>query len=432
MTTRPSTLDPRPALERITRARVGMLLDNPFFGSLTMQLRAVVDESRPTFSTDGRTLHFNPKFLDELSDVELRTVLAHEVMHCAMLHPYRRGARDLQKFNIAADYAINNFLDNANKEAEAKGNTPPFAFTGPLAKVYLDHQYDGLSAEEIYHRLIDPPQPGGGGNQSQPSPSSSPSSSGAGQPGTKPGKGPGKGKSPSPPPASAPSPGEFTDGATDEASQEEGESDWKVAVQQAALGAKAKGQLPAEAERYVEELLNPKLPWPEILRQFLTATAKDDYSWARPNRRYASAGVILPGMHSPRLGKVIVAVDTSGSIGQAEFDAFMSEVQGILFNCQPETFILAQCDAKLHDWQELDVFADVAKIECKGGGGTSFKPVFERAAEDCAAGAAPAALIYLTDLEGDFPDVEPGYPVLWASTNRRDQQAPFGITLPLE
>jgi predicted metal-dependent peptidase len=422
--------DHQEALDRITRARVGMLLDNPFFGSLTMHLRAVVDETRPTFSTDGKSLHFNPKFLDQLSDAELKTVLAHEVMHCALMHPYRRGARDLNKFNIAADYAVNNFLDNTNKGYEAKGETPPFVFTGPLAKVYLDHQYDGLSAEEIYHRLIDPPQSGGGNGQPQPQPGAG--QSGGGQPGNKPGKGrPNSQPSTNNP---QPSPGEFTDGAgaEDEASREEAESDWKVAVQQAALGAKAKGRLPAEAERYVEELLNPKLPWQEILRQFLTATAKEDYSWARPNRRYASAGVILPGMHSPRLGKVIVAVDTSGSIGQAEFDAFMSEVQGILFNCQPETFVLAQCDARLHDWQELDLFADVAKIECKGGGGTSFKPVFERAEEDCAAGAPPAALIYLTDLDGDFPKDEPGYPVLWASTSPKDKQAPFGITLPLE
>lgn len=419
------------ALDRITRARIKLLLDEPFFGSLLMHLKPVVDEARPTFSTDGRTLRINPKFLDTLTEPELQTVMAHEVMHCALLHPYRLGARDLQRFNIAADYAINNFLDNTNKEAETKGRTPPFVFTGPLAKVYLDHQYDGLSAEEIYHRLMSPPQGGGGGNQSQ-SPSSSPSAPGAGQPGTKPGAGQGNGKPSPQPPAGAASPGEFTEGAADEATRDQCESEWKVAAQQAALGAKAKGRLPAEAERYIEELLNPKLPWQEILRQFLTATAKNDYSWTRPNRRYASAGVILPGMHSPRLGKIVVAVDTSGSIGQEEFNNFMSEVQGILFNCHPEKFILAQCDATLHDWQELDVFADVATIKCKGGGGTNFKPVFERADEDCAAGEPPAALVYLTDLEGTFPDVEPGYPVLWASTNTKEEQAPFGITLPLE
>jgi len=134
-------------------------------------------------------------------------------------------------------------------------------------------------------------------------------------------------------------------------------------------------------------------------------------------------------LHSPRLGPLVVAVDTSGSVDQKQFDEFIAEVRGILFDCRPEKLILAQCDAKLHDWQELEAFDEPANVKFKGGGGTDFCPVFNRVADDVAAGNPPAAVVYLTDMMGTFPEADPGYPVLWAATTKT--QGPFGITLEI-
>lgn len=392
------------AATRLQRQRIALLLDHPFFGSLMMHLKPIETKQVPTFSTDGKSLYYNPDFMEKLDDVQVRTVLAHEVLHPALLHPYRIGQRDLRKFNIAADYAINNFLDNINTEATKKGQAAPF----PIATIggLVDHQYDNFSAEEIYNRL--PEQPSGGGQQ----PGQGSGAGGKGQP-----------QGPS-------SPGEFTPGAADQAEAEEQEASWKVALKQAALAAKSQGKLPAEIERLVQELINPKVPWAEVLRTFLTSASRDDYSWARPNRRYSGGDCIMPGLHSPRLGPIVVAVDTSGSIGQKEFDEFIAEVRGILFDCRPEKLILAQCDARVHDWRELEVFDDPATIKFKGGGGTDFRPVFDRVAEDVIAGQPPAAVVYLTDMQGTFPETDPGYPVLWAATT--DTKGPFGITLQIE
>lgn len=389
------------------KGRVKLLLDQPFFGSLMMHLKPVETKNVQTFSTNAKELFYNPDFMDKLNDDELQTVLAHEVMHCALGHPFRRGQREIGKFNKAADYAINNFLDKVNEEQRTKGRAEPFPFSGQLKTCLVDHQYDPFSAEEIYARIPDPPKQSGGGN----------GQGSGGQPGQQPGKG-----SPSN------GPGEFTDGAADQAEAEAQESTWKVALKQAALAAKGQGKLPAEAERMVQEFLTPKVPWAEVLRTFLTSAAKDDYSWTRPNRRYAGAGVILPGLHSPRLGPVVVAVDTSGSIDGKQFDEFIAEVRSILFDCRPEKLILVQCDARVHDWRELEVFDEPANVKFKGGGGTDFRPVFTRVEKELIT-EPPAALIYLTDMMGDFPDNDPGYPVLWAATTSR--QGPFGITLQI-
>jgi predicted metal-dependent peptidase len=417
-----------PHAQRLQRARIQLLLREPFFGSLLMHLKPIETDAVATFSTDGRSLFFNPQFMDTLDDEQIKTVLAHEVLHCALLHHTRIGQRDLKRFNQAADYAINNFLDNYNQQAVAAKRTAPFPI---IPGILVDHQYDGLSAEEIYAKLTPPPQPPQAGQG--PATPAGGGSGGSGSPGGQPQPGAGNGAGAGTPQSAirnpqspAPSPGEFTAPASDDAGTQQAEAEWKCALQAAALAAKERGTLPAEIARLVEEQLHPKVPWREVLRTFLTSVARDDYSWAQPNRRYASAGVILPGLHSPRLGRIVVAVDTSGSIGPREFEEFVGEVRGILFDCRPQALVLAQCDSRLHSWEELDPFDD-APVKFRGGGGTDFRPVFDRIAEEP---EPPVAVVYLTDLMGEFPDNEPGYPVLWAATS--SQQAPWGVTLTIQ
>jgi predicted metal-dependent peptidase len=376
-----------------------------------------------------------------LDDGQLRTVLAHEVMHPALLHPFRIGTRDLRTANIAADYVINDFLDQYNQSAVAKGEPAPFPWPklpDGTPDVLIDHQYDGMSFEEVYGALANKP-PGEGqkppqqcqqqqSQQNQPG-QGQPDANGQPQPGkgqNKPGKGQG-----TPDPNATPgqsegepsSPGEFIQGAADEAEAQAQEAKWKVALKQAATVAKSQGRLPGSMERLVNELLDPKASWREILRTLLTSAAKDDYTWTRPNPRYSGGGLILPSLHVPRMGKIAVAIDTSGSIGQKELDEFMAEVRSIMFDCRPEKLVIIQCDAEIHEYLELDPFDEI-DVKLKGGGGTDFRPVFERLTAEP---EPPAALVYLTDLMGSFPEDAPAYPVIWACNNER--QAPFGETV---
>jgi predicted metal-dependent peptidase len=350
-------------------------------------------------------------------------VLAHEVLHPALLHPFRLGDRDLKIANVAADYAINNFLDNYNNQAVAIGQVAPFPWpTLPngFPDVLLDHSYDGMSFEEIYAKLSQ--EPSGGSAKQPPKPQlggsggQDPSTRQSPDPGNEEPNGNGDGQGPS-------SPGEFIKAAQDESEAKIQEDKWKVAVKQAVTTAKAQGRIPAEIQRLVTELLDPKQSWREILRTLLTSVAKDDYTWTRPNPRYAGRGVILPSLYVPRMGKVAVAIDTSGSIDQEQLNEFLAEVRGILFDCRPEKMILIECDAQVHQWLELDPCDEVG-LEVKGGGGTDFRPVFERIAQEP---EPPAALVYLTDLCGDFPQEPPPYPVVWACNNA--DTGPFGETV---
>jgi predicted metal-dependent peptidase len=77
--------------QRIVKARMGVILSAPFFGSLLMRLKMIEDPSVATFCTDGKAIHYNAEFAASLSDAELRGVLVHEVCHCAQGHLWRSG-----------------------------------------------------------------------------------------------------------------------------------------------------------------------------------------------------------------------------------------------------------------------------------------------------------------------------------------------------
>src|SRR5215472_1788128 len=98
---------------RILKARTTLLLDHPFFGTLLFRLGARPCSSIETMATDGRSLFYNPEFVDTLNAAELAGVLAHEVLHPALQHHTRRGDRDQPRWNIACDYAINPILIDA-------------------------------------------------------------------------------------------------------------------------------------------------------------------------------------------------------------------------------------------------------------------------------------------------------------------------------
>jgi predicted metal-dependent peptidase len=151
---------------------------------------------------------------------------------------------------------------------------------------------------------------------------------------------------------------------------------------------------------------------------------KDDYSWTRPNPRYLATGFILPSLHSQRLGKIAVAIDTSGSIDKPLLDKFLSELETLIHECRPIGVTLIDCDTAIGQVRECDPL-DPLPRDFSGGGGTDFRPVFKLLEQD-----PPVALVYFTDLDGTFPDMEPSYPVLWAAYNT-SKTAPFGATIKI-
>ena len=458
------------ALQRITRVRTSLLLNSPFFGHLALRLRLKEAKYLPLAMTahgalmmenscavDGKNFYYNPDFIDTLTDLELQAVVCHEVLHCAMGHPWRVGERNKMLANFAMDYAINPIV------ADAKMTLPKDAL--------LDPKYKGMPFEQIYVKLLEQLPPNlkeemkqmsqGMGGQGDQEGEDGGEEDGQGEEGDgKDGKG-GKGKEkegkdgkpkdgkgqgqqkdaqdkPQQGSGQQKKPGQGQGGgqakrerwggvvsAADQEDAKEQEAQWKVATIQAATEAKRQGNLPADLARLVDEAVRNKVDWKSALRRFMQSAAKNDYSWRMPSPRYSSQGLYLPHMHSETMPPVVVAIDTSGSIGQAELDSFAAELNSIISECKPEKTYVIFCDAAVANVQEFEV-GDPIKLHPAGGGGTDFRPPFDWVKKQ---GIEPSCLIYMTDTFGTVGEA-PEYPTLWAVTTP-EKEMPWGETLYL-
>jgi predicted metal-dependent peptidase len=398
---------------RLIRTRTALVLGHPFFGLLALRLKLVEAPWIITAGVDGKHLYYNPSYIAPLSDAELKALWAHEVMHCTNGHPWRRGERDRQRWNWACDYAIDPILREG-------GLIVPNETINP--------KWRGWSAEQIYPLIPVNPQNKCGGMQGQSKP-------GSGQQGDGQGKGgqgqQGQGQGGQDPRAPNYMPGKdvLLDASEDEANQQQAE--WKQAIASAAQVAKSQGKLPGGFEIYIENWLEPRVLWKALLRKFIQLRSKQDYSWAVRNRRYGSSGVYLPGLRSEQMPPVVIAIDTSGSIGGEELKQFAGEMGAIIEEAKPEVAYQVFCDARVAHTAEFYP-GDPLTFNAKGGGGTSFVPVFDWVKEQ---EIEPACLIYLTDMYGSYPKEEPPYPVLWASTTKNipsSYEPPFGEVVYLD
>jgi predicted metal-dependent peptidase len=365
---------------KLAKAIARTVLDHPFFASLLLGMRLREDTGTRTACTDGREIRYNPDFINSLHVDQVVFVLAHLVMHVAHLHPLRRSSRNLGRFNKAGDYAINGILKEAGLSM----------LPGALYK----KEYDRLAAEQIYDHLPGSSRDGDGDDGDEKKNGNRYEDPGGC--------------------------GGFED-AKDEhgkpltkAERQHEEARVAIAIQQAAQAAKAQGKLPGALERLVDELVHPILDWREILRTFIDHTARNDYSWIHPNRRHIAGGIYLPSFRSDGLKPLVLAVDTSGSIGQRELNQFQAELNDIL-QSYPTTVNVVYCDSQISG---TDTFApDQYPVELKavGFGGTDLRPPFEWAVKNV---PDAGCIIYLTDLEGESPEADPGIPTLWVSTTK--------------
>jgi hypothetical protein len=143
-----------PAEKRVEKSMTALVLDLPWWATLSMRLRLQEDPSVTTFSVDGKTMRFNPAFLNTLDERQLVAVDCHEVAHLALGHHWRltpeRFPDDAMR-NKAADYEVNALLEEANTLAASQGGSKPFP---PPPKGWLnDPEFAGVAAEIIYETL---------------------------------------------------------------------------------------------------------------------------------------------------------------------------------------------------------------------------------------------------------------------------------------
>lgn len=358
----------------MTKARTALILDEPFFGNLVMNLELVEDVTISTLCVSRSRVRYNPVFIRTLSPGQIKTALGHEVGHCVYDSLGRRGEKDPRGWNIATDYTINEMLDKAGFEH--------------IDNWLLNKAYYDMSADHIYTLL----------------------------PKDKNGNHPGTGED-----------GGSLDDTDESAGPDDmSTTDWKIAVVQAANEARTQGKLPATLERFVEEITNPQVDWRSYFQRWFTERSKDDYSWTRPNRRMMQYGLILPSLYSESMGTAVFFVDTSGSIDQATLDAFGSEVSAAHSATRPSKLYVVYCDSEINHIDEFGPNDELA-FKLHGGGGTDFRPPFAWVEEK---GINPSVGVYLTDLYGPAPDKAPSYPFLWCCTT--DLTGPFGDTIKVK
>ena len=355
--------------QKMTRARNRLLITQPFFGVLALKLQLVEDTSQPTAWVNGVQMGYNPDWINELENAEVQGLVAHEVMHCVHKHVTRRNNRKPGKWNDAADYVINGGLLETGFKLPEGG--------------LVDSQYDGMSTDHVYNLLPDKPE-------------DEPSCEW----------------------------GEAKDGPDQSTSEKAAlDQEWTIATRQAVTVAKQQGSMPGNLEQLIEGLLEPKVPWKEVLRNFMTQPKKNDYTMTRPNRRFINDDLYLPSMYSEGLGTVVITVDTSGSISTKELQEFQSEINCILEDTQPEKVYILYCDTDVH--KDIDEFtSDDLPVELvmRGGGGTDFTAPYTWLEDQ---DLVPDCFIYFTDLYGDCSANEPPCPVLWLSTTSKSD-VPFG------
>ena len=360
----------REARDKLTSARISLLLKQPFFGNMATRLTLTnADEWLPTAATDGRRFYYNSKFINMLDRKEIEFLFGHEVLHCCYDHLGRTGTRDKQLFNVAADYCVNRDL--------VKHGVGRLITT---VDCLYDTKYDGMSAEQIYNeiledademtidqlvdKMLDEHLEGNGEADSND------------------GEGEGEGENNGPVKLSK----EERDQIKDEI---------KEAMLQAAEAAGA-GNTPDSVNRIVNTFTNPQMDWRDLLRQTIESTIKDDFSWQRTSRRGWHMDAVLPGMTPGEETDIVVAVDTSGSISQSTLDLFLSEVQGIMESFTTYKVHLFCFDTSVHNPQDYtsDNLADLSEYEVMGYGGTDFECVFNYLIDE---GIEPQRLVMFTD-----------------------------------
>lgn len=369
----PVTYDIDDFVRKVEKAKSLLILDHPFFGMAVSKRPIIYTETVSTaaMAATGQ-MYINPAWCTKLNLTvrNLMFLLAHEALHYMLCHSLRIGHRLHTAWNVACDKVINDTLVDAGVGDPIEGG------------IYM-RDARNYAAEELYDENDDGggDGPGGIGNDIGP-----PCDDG-GQP-------------------------------LDDSQIHTLEAQAKIETIQSAKAAKSVGKLPGSIERLVDQLVNVSTPWHEILERFMVSKIKDGYSWQRPNRRFLAGGLYIPGHDTkPQMGEVVIAVDTSGSIDDAELAMFGGHINRILHTCNPEKVFVVFCHSRISKVVEYTPEDFPINLESTETGGTSFSPVFDYIDDN---GIEPDVVVYLTDGYGDQDTFTTTHETVWLTTHSED------------
>jgi predicted metal-dependent peptidase len=352
-----------------------------FYASILYKMPLVIKNEIPTMATDGTNIFYNEEFTDNLTEPELDFVLCHECLHRVLLHHLRFGKRDHELWNIATDYAINFSLTQSGLISMPEGGL-------------LDKRFANMKSEKIYDILKE---------ESKTKPKPKPQSWGNVIP---------------------------QEGKTEDQIKQE-IATINAETMMAVNTAKAIGKLPSSVKDIINEMKRSQVDWTDVLRRHCVGDQPEGYSFRRPNRRqWYINEIITPISNKVGVGDIVIGVDTSGSVSNKELSYFLGELNSLSDEVKPNSITIITCDAEIQDVVKYESGETVKDIVCKGRGGTLVMPVFDYIAKE---NLNVDSFIYFTDLGiSDYPREEQNYPVLWVSTDTRQDEAPIGTTTYLK
>lgn len=354
--------------QRIKQLKANLLIEQPYFGSIAAMQKPKLNEDIQTFASSPEYFEYNDDYIECLDDDELSFLLTNSAMHQALGYTLRQEGRMEWLWVMAQDYAINSLLVNNGLKL-------------PDALAY-DDRFDTMSAEGIYKILEDEID------------------------------------------EDKHTPKEVENIRYEKMPQtneyDHDPIDYEEMNQQLINKAKLQGELPLGIEILVPNLENASVSWEDELYTLIENSVKFDYQLIPPNKRYLSQGVALPALAGTKI-KLVIAIDSSGSIDGTLLSQFLNEVESIMNTFTNYEIDLLVADAKVHEHHILYP-GDEIEYNLKGGGGTNFEETFKYIEDNI---DHVTLCLYFTDTFGKFPKDIPPYDVIWAVPTK-EVEVPFG------
>ncbi len=345
-------------------SRIGkqLMLSEPFYGIFLSTLNKVIRNDLPTAGVSKQGINYqlavNPEFWNSLSsDNKKIGLLKHELLHICFHHLVERADYPNHELhNIAADVEINQYIspeyyptpDLLLPTTFPELKLPLKAGTKKYYELLSKAKQDGTSPtlDKMLSQLEGDGQPQAGDGSGE----------GDGK-GNQPGKG-----------GLHPTWKEF-DGLS-EADKKLVKSQIDHQIKSIIEGQKDRGFVPGELESYMNELFEVKTPsydWKAYFRRFFGTSSKiyTKKTRRKENRRFASN----PALKIKPKKKILVGVDTSGSVSDSDLMEFFSEIYHMWKTGISIT--IAEGDADIHNVYEYE-----GKVPEKvsGRGGTDMNP----------------------------------------------------------
>lgn len=376
---------------RLKKAHIALMKhkETALYSGVMLMGKNSVIEDNVTAYTNGVDKKYGREFISKLTDAQLRGLILHENLHVALKHipRFKKEFKDnAQAINVATDYAVNDVIMNLKDRDLCHL---------PEGGLY-DAKYHNWSVREIYEDLKK--------QQKQNKDS---------------GQGESLGKT------LDEHDFENAQSMTDEEAKEMSSKIDKALREGGILA----GRMGAKIPRVIGDMLEPKVDWREVLREFVNNATKgsDEYTWRKFNKRQMANDIYLPSMENESIGELIVAIDTSGSIGGQELTEFASELASICSVATPSKVRVLWWDTEVHGEQVFlpEHYGNIKELlKPQGGGGTKVSCVSEHLNKQR---VEAEAIVVFTDgyLESDITwNVK--CPTLWLVTQNNNFVAPSG------